>query len=298
MLAHAKNLIKDASSRGYAIGAFNTVNLEVTQGIVNAANETSSPVLILVSETTIEYAGIKPITHIVSTIAKNIAVNVPVALHLDHGRNFHSLLESINAGFTSVHIDGSDLSLDENIMLTKQIVDYAHKKNVIVQGEVGQIKGVHKSGGGIYVQESVPTDPCEAEEFVKKTGVDTLAVSIGNSHGLDAAKLDFKLLEKIRARVKIPFVIHGGSGIPFEDVQKLIKWNSNVINIDSEIREVFSNELREFLKKNDKEIDPRKILAPARDAITALAKEKMDIFLSSGKAKQFDKFSIKQKKDD
>ncbi len=284
MLAHAKDLIKDAFKRSYAVGSFNTFDLEVTQGIVNAANKENAPVIIMVSESTIDYAGIKPITHIVSTIAKNEAIQIPVALHLDHGKKFHSVVETINAGFTSVQIDGSDLALDENIMLTKQIVDYAHKRNVIVQGEVGRIPGIHATSEKLVVKRGAPTNVNDAVKFVKQTGVDTLAVSIGNCHGLAAPKLDFGLLKKIRESLDIPLVLHGGSGTKAEDVKKLVAAGITDINIDSELRKAFTNKLRETLKAKPKEFDPRVIIAPSRQAVSKVVSEKMEIFGAAGKA--------------
>jgi len=284
MIAHAKDLIRDAFKRSYAIGSFNTFDLESTQGIVNAANRQDAPVIIMVSETTIQYAGIKPITHIVSTIAKNEAVQIPVALHLDHGRKFHSVVETINAGFTSVQIDGSDLAIDENIMLTRQIVEYAHKRNVIVQGEVGRIPGVHSTSASIEVKKGSLTDISEAVRFVKETGVDVLAISIGNCHGLHAPKLHFDLLAKLREAIDLPLVLHGGSGTKAEDVKKLIAGGITDINIDSELRQAFSNTLRQTVEDKPDEVDPRKLLTPCRAAIMRVAEDKMELFGATGKA--------------
>lgn len=284
MIAHAKDLIKDSFKRSYALGSFNTFNLETSQGIVEAANKVSAPVIIMVSESTIEYAGVKPITHIVSTIAKNEAVPIPVALHLDHGKKFHSVVETINAGFTSVQIDGSDLALDENIMLTKQIVEYAHKRNVIVQGEVGRIPGVHATGEKIVVKKGQLTNVTDAVKFVEMTGVDTLAISIGNCHGLHTPKLEFDLLKKIREKIDIPLVLHGGSGTKIEDVKKAVANGITDINIDSELRQAFTDALRRELAAHPKEVDPRIILKPARAAVAAVAAAKMEIFGAAGKA--------------
>jgi len=282
MLAHAKDLIKDAFKKSYAVGSFNTANLELTQGIVNAANLSKSPAIVMVSETTIDYAGIKPITHIVSTVAKNEAVNVPIALHLDHGKKFHSVVETINAGFTSVQIDGSELALDENIMLTKQVVEYAHKRNVIVQGEVGRIPGVHATAEKLEVKRGSFTNVEDAVKFVAETNVDTLAISVGNCHGLHAPTLDFKLLGEIRAALDIPLVLHGGSSTKAEDVKRLIAAGITDINIDSEIRQAFSTTLRKTLKSKPDEVDPRKLLKPSRAAVTDVVAGKMDIFGSAG----------------
>lgn len=284
MLAHAKDLIKDAFKRSYAIGSFNTYNLEVTQGIVDAASNRNAPVIIMVSEGTIEYAGLKPITHIVSTIAKNEAVTVPVALHLDHGKKFHSVVETINAGFTSVQIDGSSLAIDENIMLTKQIVEYAHSRNVIVQGEVGRIPGVHSTAEKTRVIKGTLTDVNEAVRFVAETSVDTLAISIGNCHGLYEAALHYDLLQQLRQAIDIPLVLHGGSGIKAEDIKRLIAGGINDVNIDSELRQAFTLTLKKVMQEKPDELDPRVLIAPCRRAVAAVVESKMDEFGVSGKA--------------
>jgi len=293
MIVSLKSLIEDAKKKKYAVGAFNTANLEVTLGIINAAVDQQAPVIIQVSETTIEYAGLKPITHIVETIAKNAAVNVPVALHLDHGRSFHSVAECINAGFSSIMIDASDLPYDENVALTKQAVDYAHKKGVWAQGELGRVKG---SEDWVIVKdkEAYMTDPAEAADFVKKTGVDTLAVSVGNVHGIyklrkGVPKIDQERLRLIHKKIpQVPLVLHGASGLPESDIAAGIKNGIRIINIDTELRLAFTDKIRETLNRRREEYDPRKVLEPSIEAVKKVVARKIELFRSQGMAKDFE----------
>lgn len=288
MLVHIKEIVPRARRDGYAIGAFNTVNLEVTLAIIRAAVAKHSPVIVQVSETTIKYAGLKPITHIVETIAKNEAVNVPVALHLDHGKSFRSVAECINSGFSSIMIDASDLPLDENIILTKQAVDYARKRDVWAQGEIGRVKGIEEAIS-VSEREASMTTPEEAMTFVQKTGVDTLAVSIGNVHGIwkmrkGVPKLDIKRLKDISREITIPLVLHGASGLPQDEIQKAIATGITIINIDTELRLAFTETLRTTLRENQEIYDPREVLTPSIEAIQRVVEEKIEMFGSKGRA--------------
>lgn len=288
MLVHIKEIVPRAKRDGYAIGAFNTTNLEITLGIIRAAVAKHSPVIVQVSETTIKYAGLKPITHIVETIAKNEAVNIPVALHLDHGKSFHSVAECINTGFSSIMIDASDLPLDENIILTKQAVDYAHKRDVWAQGEIGRVKGAEESMV-VSDREALMTTPEEAVTFSQKTGVDTLAVAIGNVHGIlkmrkGVPKLDLERLRDIFREVNIPLVLHGASGLPTDEIQKAIALGISIINIDTELRLAFSETLRTTLRENKEMYDPREALTPSIDAVQRVVEEKIEMFGSKGRA--------------
>lgn len=287
MLVHLQKILTKAKEGGYAIGAFNVFNLETAKGVARAAVAKKSPVIIQVSESTIEYAGLKPITHIVSTIAKNEANGIPVVLHLDHGRSFRSATECIEAGFTSIMIDASDLPFDENAALTGKVVEYARKRGVAVQGELGRIRG--KEGSiKTAVEDAVMTDPDEAAQFVKKTKVDTLAVSVGNMHGVAKLKsgvprLDLERLKAISERVRVPLVLHGASGIPAAQIRRAMALGVRIINIDSELRVAFSGAARNALVKNRKEADPRKILGPAVDALQKVVENKIEVFGSSGR---------------
>lgn len=288
MLVHIKTLVGKAQRHGYAIGAFNTANLEITQGIVRAAVAKRSPVIVQVSEATIKYAGLKPITHIVETIAKNEAVDIPVALHLDHGRDFHTIAECLHAGFSSIHIDASDLPLDENIAVTRQSVDYAHRFHAWAQGELGSILG--KEG---QTKVEIPddpdrymTDPSVVRRYVAATRVDTLAVSVGTMHGFYRGKehVDSRRLAAISRLVRKPLVLHGGSGLSRASVRTAIRHGIRIINIDTELRMAFTETLRRTLRRKLTSYDPRKILGPATDAIQRVAEGKLAVFGSVGRA--------------
>lgn len=287
MLVHINQIVPKAVKQDYAIPAFNTFDLEITLGIVRGALHQRSPIIIQVSETTIKYAGLKPITHIVETIAKNEAVDIPVALHLDHGKTFHSVAECISAGFSSVHIDASELPYDENIILTKQAVDYAHKHDVWAQGELGLIRSL-KEESSEDLREKAMTDPDQAKEFVEQTQVDTLAVAVGNVHGVEkmrfvVPKLDLERLEQIHQKVKVPLVLHGASGIPADQLRASVERGVHIVNIDTELRLAFSAELRHTLKEDLMEYDPRDILSPSIQAVAKVVEENIVDIGSQGK---------------
>lgn len=288
MLVHIKEIIPKAVKGNYAVPAFNTFNLETTLAIVRGAVEKKSPVIIQISEKTIQYAGLKPITHIMETIAKNEAVAVPVALHLDHGKSFHSVAECINAGFSSIHIDASELPFDENVVLTKQSTDYAHKYKCWAQGELGRVLG-QKNLSNKDIRDEIEqsmTNPEQAEKFVKVTKIDTFAPSVGTAHGIfkGQEKINTDLLKEIHAKTNLPLVLHGASGVSNEDIKLSIKNGVSVINIDTKLREMFTNRLRQTLMSKIYEIDPRDILTPSIKAVQKTVEEKIELFGSSGKA--------------
>jgi len=287
-LVHIKNLLKGASRSKYALGAFNTQNLEITLGIARAAEESRAPLVIQVSEATIDYAGLESIAQIIRTAVKNFVPRAPVALHLDHGKRFSSIVGCIRAGFSSIMMDASHLPFRENVALTRKAVQYAHKHGVFAQGELGRLKGV-EDVVRVASHEAFMTHPDEAVEFVKKTGVDTLAVSIGNVHGImkirqGVPKLDLERLKEIGRKVKVPLVLHGASGIPEEEIKKAIKLGIRIINIDTELRLAFTDSLKKTLGRDKSIFDPRKVLAPAIDAVEETVREKVKIFGSAGKA--------------
>jgi fructose-bisphosphate aldolase class II len=289
MLTSVAELVHLANRDSVAIGAFNISNLEMALGIIRAAVDSNTPVIIQVSETTIEYAGLKPITHIVETIAKNAAVTIPVALHLDHGKSFRSVAECIHAGFSSIMIDASDLPYDENVVLTQQSVAYAHKHNVWAQGELGQVKAAEDAALSAN-REQFMTDPDEAASFVAKTGVDTLAVAVGNVHGVykfqkGVPKLDIKRLEAIHKKIpNTPLVLHGASGLPAEQVALAITNGVRVINIDTEVHWVFSETLRHTVAQFPDYYDVRMLLEPSIEAVRKLVSTKLSMF---GRPKSF-----------
>jgi len=284
MLVHIKDLVKDAKKNKYAIGAFNITNLESVLGVAQAAVKAGSPAIIQVSESAIEYMGLKPITHIVSTVAKNVAADVPIALHLDHGTSFDNIFECIKSGFTSVHIDASSLPIDENISLTKQVVKLAHLKNVWVQGEVGAIVGAH--GDITSKLKEIPLAKLDdVIEFVRQSKVDTIAAAIGTAHGVHSNEdIVFKLLKAIKNKVKIPFVLHGGSGVPDAKIKKAIKEGVNIINVGTDLKVAFCRTLIEVCAKNKQETDPRNLLKPTIAAVEKVVFEKMILFGSAGRA--------------
>jgi fructose-bisphosphate aldolase, class II len=289
MLVHIEEIVKDAREKNYCVGAFNTANLEITLAIARAAVAMKAPVIIQVSEKTIEYAGLKPITHIVETIAKNLAKNIPVALHLDHGHSFQSVTECVSAGFSSIHIDASELPYDENVNVTKESVDYAHKNNVWAQGELGRIlgkEGMSKYNGEFDEIAKYLTDPEEAKRFVKETGVDTLAISVGTFHGRfkGKEKIYFDILDKIRAAVDVPLVLHGASGIPDDELAKAAEHGVSIVNIDTSLRLAFTETLKQTITKESDMVDPRKLISPSIDAVTEVVSRKIMHLGSNNKA--------------
>ncbi|MBT9258558.1 MAG: class II fructose-1,6-bisphosphate aldolase [Clostridiales bacterium] len=277
-------LLRRAYEEGYAVGSFNINNMEILQAILQAAEEEKSPVMIQTSQGAIKYAGAAYLAAMVKAGAEQ--VSVPVALHLDHGDDWKVALQCLRYGWTSLMYDGSHLPLEENIRETRRVVEMAHAVGVSVEGELGRISGVEEQVA-VSEREAFFTDPEEAEIFVRETGVDYLAVSIGTAHGLYKGKpdLDFPRLEEIQRRVKIPIVLHGGSGVPEDQIKKAISLGVAKINIDTELRQAFLKTMREKLEENPNQLDPRKVLGPGRDAMVAVVKEKMRLFGSSGKAR-------------
>lgn len=282
-IVNPKLLFYKAFAEHWALGAFNTSNLEITQAICWALEETKSPGIIQTSEATIEYAGLEIIKKIIDSVAET--VSVPLVLHLDHGKSFEIVERCIEAGYQSVMIDGSAFSFEENIVLTKKVVDLAKENGVWVEGELGAIagkEGLLKNEDGRAGEQF--TKPEEAAEFVGRTGVNALAVSVGTMHGAfrGEEKIHFELLEQIHKAVPIPLVLHGASGVPEDQVKKSLQFGVTKVNIDTELREAFHSGLdRNDLKDS---IDPRKILAPARDAVKEIVKQKTEVLGSKGKS--------------
>ncbi|MFZ3170976.1 MAG: class II fructose-1,6-bisphosphate aldolase [Carboxydocellales bacterium] len=276
-------LLKKAEEGGYAVGAFNCNNMEIVQAIIAAAEAERSPVIMQASQGAIKYAGLEFITSMAKVAAES--ATVPVALHIDHGTSFEQVMQCIRSGFSSVMIDGSKLPLNENIAITKKVIDVAHAVGVSVEAELGKIGGTEDD---IHVdaKDAFFTNPEEARIFVQETGVDALAIAIGTAHGQykGIPELDFPRLEKIRSLVNCPIVLHGSSGVPDEAIKKAITLGVRKVNIDTNIREAFVEACRQVLNKDAKEIDPRKVLGPARDAATAVIREKIRVFGSNGKA--------------
>ena len=305
MFVTNKDLMVPARKNGYAIGAFNVQNLESMSAVAEAAAEEKSPVIMQITPSVIKYAGLAYISTLVKTAAH--LVPVQIAMHLDHGEDFETAAKCIDAGFSSVMIDGSFLSFEENVAVTKRVVSEAHPKGVSVEAELGKLAGVEERS--VAEKDAILTDPEGAVEFVEKTGVDTLAVAIGTSHGAykfkSEAKLDLERLKAISERISIPLVLHGASsvpqgivekankygaelsgakGIPEEELRKAISLGIAKINIDTDLRLAFTAAVREALVTSPKNFDPRKILGSAKDDMKEVAKGKMRLFGSSGKA--------------
>lgn len=284
MLVHIKDLVRDSEKKGYGLGAFNITNFESILGVAEAALRAGSPAIIQVSESAIKYMGLKPVTHIVSTVAKNVAARVPIALHLDHGRSFDTVFECINSGFTSVHIDASSLPLDENISLTKQVVKVARARRVWVQGEVGAIVGSNEKNIKSRLKAIPLAKLEEVVEFVRQTKVDTIAAAIGTAHGRHINEdIVFSLLKSIKSQVKIPFVLHGGSGVSDGKIKKAIREGVNIINVGTDLKVAFCRSLIAVCLKNRQETDPRNLLKPTVAAVEKVVFGKMKLFGSAGR---------------
>ncbi len=277
------DLLQKADQGGYALGAFNCNNMEIVQSIAMAAETENSPVIIQASQGAIKYAGLNYIIALARQAADSSSI--PVVLHLDHGTSFDQVMQCIRFGFSSVMYDGSHLPLEENIAQTRKVVEIASVFGVSVEAELGRIGGT-EDDVSVSDAEVFFTDPAEAERFVEETGVDALAVAVGTAHGQYKGdpKLDFDRLEKISSRVSCPLVLHGSSGVSDESITKAIARGVRKVNIDTNIREAFVGAMRRVLDNDPKEIDPRKVLGPAREAGVGIIREKIRLFGSSGKA--------------
>ncbi|MCG8499301.1 MAG: class II fructose-1,6-bisphosphate aldolase [Firmicutes bacterium] len=283
MLVTGKEILAKAHQEGYAVGAFNISNMEILQAIIAAAEEERSPVIIQTSEGAIQYAGIdylKTMVHLAASKA-----SVPVALHLDHGTTYETIISCIRNGYTSVMIDGSHHPLDENIAATNEIIKIAHAVGVSVEAELGRLGGI-EDNISVDEKDARLTHPDEAVEFVKATGVDYLAIAIGTAHGKYKGKpeLDFERLETIKRLLNMPIVLHGASGVGEEDIKKAVSLGINKINIDTDIRVAFTEGVKAVFKNKPEEYDPRKICGPAREDMKEVIKGKMRLFGCSGKA--------------
>lgn len=282
-LVPVAELLLQAQKGHYAVGAFNCNNMEIVQAIVAAAEAEKAPVIIQASQGAIKYAGVEFIGAMTRLAAEK--TKVPVALHLDHGTSFAQVMQCVRNGFTSVMIDGSKHVLAENIALTNKVIEAVRPLGLSVEAELGKIGGT-EDDISVKERDTLFTDPDEAARFVQETGVDSLAVAIGTAHGQykGVPKLDFERLRQIVAKVSIPIVLHGSSGVPDEAIREAITLGVCKVNIDTNIREAFVLATRRVLEENAREIDPRKVLGPAREAATEIIREKIRVFGTSGKA--------------
>ncbi len=309
-LVTTKEMFKKAYEGGYAIGAFNVNNMEIIQGITEAAKEVNAPLILQVSSGARKYANHTYLMKLIE--AAIIETGLPIAVHLDHGDTFELCKSCIDGGFTSVMIDGSHHSFEDNIALTKKVVEYAHERGVSVEGELGRLAGI-EDAVNVSDADASYTDPAQVEEFVSKTGVDSLAIAIGTSHGAYKFKpgqnpqLRFDILEKIEARLpNFPIVLHGASsvipefveminnnggkmpdaiGIPEDMLRKAASMAVCKINIDSDLRLAMTGTVRKYFAENPSHFDPRQYLSPARAAIKDLVKKKIvNVLGCDGKA--------------
>lgn len=301
-LVRTDELFKKAYKK-YAIGAFNVNNMEILQGVIEAAKLERSPVILQISKGARNYAKLVYLMKLIEAAVED-APEIPIAVHLDHGDSFELCKEVIDAGFTSVMIDGSHLPFEENVALTKKVVDYAHAKNVVVEGELGKLQGIEEH---VVSNEAIYTDPDKAVEFVERTHVDSLAIAIGTSHGAykfkGEAKLDFDRLETIASKLpNFPLVLHGASSVLPQYVEKINKYGGNIgdakgvpeemlrkattmgitkINIDTDLRLAMTASIRVVFAESPQEFDPRKYLGKGREEITNLVRHKMKDVLGS-----------------
>ena len=302
-----KYLLKDALEKGYAVGAFNFGTLEILKSIIKASEESSSPVICQVSEGAINFIGEDYLKSMIEAARKNC--NVPVSFHLDHGKSLESVKKAIEVGCDSVMIDASMLPFEDNISVTKSVVDYAHERGIFVEAELGSLAGVEEDIN-VSDKDSCYTNPSQAKEFVERTGIDSLAVAIGTKHGAykfgGDAKLRFDILQSIQKEIpNTPLVLHGASGVSLNAVDSLFELGVNIkgakgvpdeilseaskmhickINCDTDLRMSYLQGILNNVKNNNSNIDYRKYLGEGMQLTTELVKQKINIFGSNQKA--------------
>lgn len=275
--------LEDAKKNKYAVGQFNLNNLEFTQAITEAAKAERSPVIFGVSEGAMKYMGIEYTVAMAKAAAES--AGIPIALHLDHGSSFEVVMKCIRAGFSSVMFDGSHHPFEENIRLTKQVVEAAHAVGVSVEGELGTIGGV-EDDLDVAEEDAALAKPEEAIRFWQETKVDYMAIAVGTAHGMykGEPKIHFDIIEEVAKNIDAPIVLHGGSGVPDEAIREAIKRGVGKINVNTENQVACTETIRKILAEKPNEIDPRKYLGPAREAIKQTVIEKIRLFGSSNRA--------------
>jgi len=282
-LVTTKDMLLDAQNRGYAVGAFNANNLEMAQGIIMAAEEENAPVIVQVSHGAAEYAGIEEMAAIIKVLANK--TSIPVALHLDHGMNYVINMLCLRAGFTSLMFDGSQLSFEDNIRITREVINAAHAIGVPVEAELGKVP---KDPNEVKIEDlhKFMTKPEEAQEFVEKTNVDSLAIAVGSVHKMkiQKAQLDIERIKKIREIVSVPLVLHGASGVTDEAVRQAIKAGICKVNVHTHLAKAFTKKIREILINKEDIADLRKYMDQGRQALAEEVKNKIHLFGANGKA--------------
>jgi len=310
-LVNTKKMFDMAYKNGYAVGAFNVNNMEITQGIVSAIAEEKAPLILQVSRGARKYASISYLKAIIN-VAVQENPDIPIAINLDHGDNFETCKQFVDDGFTSVMIDASHFPLDENIRITKQVVEYAHARDVSVEAELGQLGGIEEDVVGVDDVRQHLADPEQAMEFVEKSGCDSLAVACGTSHGAykfkSEPKLAFDVIQEIAEKLPgFPLVMHGSSsvlkefvdlinmyggslpnamGVPEESVSKAAKMAICKVNIDTDLRLALTAKIRQVFAEKPGEFDPRKYLGPGREAIKEMVRHKLHVLGCAGKASE------------
>ncbi|MDQ0199387.1 class II fructose-1,6-bisphosphate aldolase [Neobacillus ginsengisoli] len=282
-LVTMKEMLRKAKEEKYAVGQFNINSFQWAEAILEAAEEEQAPVILASSDRLVDYlGGFRTISTVINSLVEEMNITVPVALHLDHGSSVERCKEAVDAGYTSVMIDGSHHPIEENIAMTKQVVDYARLHGVSVEAEVGTVGG-NEDGliGGINY-----ADPEECLQIVKETGIDALAAALGSVHGpyQGEPKLGFAEMKEISELTNIPLVLHGGSGIPLHQIHKAIELGHAKINVNTECLQAWSKAIREVLEKDSKVYDPRTILTPGKEAVKQTVKVKIKEFKSNKKA--------------
>jgi fructose-bisphosphate aldolase, class II len=312
-LVDTKKMFSMAYKNGYAVGAFNVNNMEITQGIVMAVAEEKAPLILQISRGARSYASMSYLKGIIDVAVKENP-DIPICMHLDHGDTFETCKQCVDDGFTSVMIDGSHHPYEENIALTKKVVEYAHAHGVVVEAELGQLGGIEEDVVGLSHDDIMKhlTDPEQAVDFIKKTGVDSLAVAIGTSHGAykfkTEPKLAFDVVKNIQAKLPgFPLVMHGSSSVPKEFKDLINKYGGKMpdamgvpesaiteaakmavckVNIDTDLRMALTAKIRQVFAEKPSEFDPRNYLGPAREAIKQMVKHKLQVLRCAGKAKE------------
>jgi len=282
-LVNMSSMLNKAFKEHYAVGQFNINNIEWTKAVLEEAQKTRTPVILGVSGGAAKYmGGWRTVVAMVNGLMEDLDITVPVALHVDHGASFEVCKAAIDAGFSSVMIDGSKLPLEENIAVVKKVVDYAHPRGVTVEAELGKVGGQEEE----VIAETMYADPQECVRMVNETQLDFLAPALGSVHGPyhGEPKLGFKEMEEIAGLVKLPLVLHGGSGIPEADFKKAIARGTSKININTECQQEWTKIVRQVLANDSKVYDPRHIIGPGMDGIKNTVLVKATMFGSLGKA--------------
>ncbi len=305
-IATGIEVLAKAHEGNYAVGAFNFNNLETLQAILEAAEELDAPVIVETSEGAIHYAGAEMLYEMVEVLARK--VSIPVVIHLDHGKDFNIIMAALRAGYTSIMIDASSFPFEENVRQTKRVVEIAHAMGVSVEAELGTLKGI-EDNVSVDERDATLIHPDQAVTFIQETGIDYLAPAVGTSHGAfkykGESKIDYERLKEVKRRTGIPLVLHGASGVPASLVEKAEKFGAklagakgvsdevlkeavacgiNKVNTDTDLRIATVGAIREVLAEHPDEIDPRKILGPARAAMKEVVKRRIGLLGSAGKA--------------